>query len=398
MAKLPDLPLETLLDIIDWSLHSWGHPYDRFLQLNNLSLVCRYFHDITAPIIFRKYRLQLREAPRKLGAPDPTCFLTGTSLLTWNQVGVRARLAHLRKNAVFVRELRIVDWGQSLGKVCLGVEAGPGPFDPALLLDTLDALYDVTSVVFEATKQFHGSTHLPVELWHWLSRVNPANVSFDGSFAFPPALGPLPSVRSLSLRASGDMARVVEVSLRHVPSGRVYMAWLTPLQVVRPALLEISVKATDQKDPCFKNTFRPYPSLKQLDIRFRHYGDWIPCSYFDFTTYPEDARVAIHMKVPDTETYIEAPGAWAATEEHLKRVFVDDFEKLDVQSRRLGVRDLHLPQTDGDKEAVLGFEQAVLAAMPEHQLLNGPIDAAFWNSLDALFAKVYTQTFEALAA
>jgi len=63
----------------------------------------------------------------------------------------------------------------------------------------------------------------------------------------------------------------------------------------------------------------------------------------------------------------------------------------------VAVRDLHLPETDEDKEAVLGFEQAVLAALPDHQL-NGPIDAAFWNSLDALFTKVYTQTFEALAA
>lgn len=119
------------------------------------------------------------------------------------------------------------------------------------------------------------------------------------------------------------------------------------------------------------------------------------------------------MKVPDTETYIEAPGAWAATEEHLKRVFVDDFAKLDVRrddgsdtfviarpppGRAVGVRDLRLQEMDEDKEAVLGFEQAVLAAMPDQQLLNGPIDAAFWNNLDALFAKVYTQTIEALAA
>ena len=46
---------------------------------------------------------------------------------------------------------------------------------------------------------------------------------------------------------------------------------------------------------------------------------------------------------------------------------------------------------------MLGFEQAVLAALPDHQLLrvNGPIGAAFWNGLDALFAKVYTQTFGA---
>ncbi len=172
--------------------------------------------------------------------------------------------------------------------------------------------------------------------------------------------------------------------------------------------------------------------MKQLDIRLQHYGDWIPFGYFDFTTYPEDARLVIQMEVPDTETYIEAPvsvacpvrvaasdqsmasqGAWAATEEHLKRAFVDDFAKLDVRrddgsdtfvisrpppGRVVGVRDLHLPETDEDKEAVLGFEQAVLAALPDHHLLNGPIGVAFWNSLDALFTKVYTQTFEALDA
>ncbi|KAI9449271.1 hypothetical protein BJY52DRAFT_1227856 [Lactarius psammicola] len=297
--------------------------------------------------------LSLVSSPRKLGAPDPTCFLTGTSLLTWNQVGVHARLAHLRNNAGFVRELRIVDWGQSLGKVCLGVEPGPAPFDP----------------------------------------TSPANVSFDGSFTFPSALEPLPSVRSLSLRASDEAVRVVEA--------------------VRPELLDISLEATDQKGYCFKDVFRPYPSLKQLDIRFGYYGDWIPCGYFDFTTYPEDARIAIQMKVPDCETYIEAPGAWAATEKHLKRVFVDDFAKLDVRrddgsdtfvisrpapGRVVGVRDLHLLERDEDKEAVLGFEQAVLAALPNQQLLDGPIDAGFWDRLDGLFAKVYTQTFEALAA
>ncbi|KAF8264540.1 hypothetical protein EI94DRAFT_1805702 [Lactarius quietus] len=395
MAKLPDLPLETLLEIIEWSLQSWGHPYDRFLQLNNLSLVCRHFHDVTAPIIFRKYKLQLREAPRKLGGPDPTCFLTGTSLLTWNEVGVRARLAHLRKNSVFVRELRLVDWGQSLGRVCLGAEPGPAPFDPAfmpLLFETLDALTDVTSVVFEATKQFHRCTYFPIELWHWLSRVNPAHVSFDGVFAFPSVLEPSHFVRSMSIRASVETARVVEA--------------------VRPALLDITIQATDQKDHCFKDFFQPYPSLKQLDIRLKYYGDWIPYDYFDFTAYPEDVGLTIHMKVTDTEIYIEAPGAWVATEEYLKRAFVDDFAKLDVRrddgsdtfiisrplpGRVVGIRDLHLPETDEDKEMVLGFEQAVLAALPDHQLSNGPIDAAFWDSLDALFTKVYTEAFEGLA-
>jgi hypothetical protein len=68
-----------------------------------------------------------------------------------------------------------------------------------------------------------------------------------------------------------------------------------------------------------------------------------------------------------------------------------------LPGQAVGIRDLHLPETDEDKEMVLGFEQAVLAALPDHQLSNGPIDAAFWDSLDALFTKVYTETFEVLA-
>ncbi|KAH8991417.1 hypothetical protein EDB86DRAFT_2830795 [Lactarius hatsudake] len=56
----------------------------------------------------------------------------------------------------------------------------------------------------------------------------------------------------------------------------------------------------------------------------------------------------IQMKVPDTETYIEAPGARAATEEHLK--FVDGVTKQVV-----GVRD-HLQEMDEDRRAVLGFK------------------------------------------
>ncbi|KAI0300006.1 hypothetical protein B0F90DRAFT_569163 [Multifurca ochricompacta] len=216
MAKFSDLPLETLLDIIEWSLQSCGHPYDHFLQLNNLSLVCKYFHDITAPKIFRRYRLQLREASQKLGAPDPTCFLTLSPLLTWNQVGVDARLAHLRKNAAFVRDLRIIDWGQSFGRVYFGFEPGPAPFDPTLmpvLLDTLFTLTGVVSVTFEATKQDHRCTQFPVELWHWLSQIKPAKLSFDGWFSFPPSLEPLHSVQSMSLWIDFEAARVIDVSL-----------------------------------------------------------------------------------------------------------------------------------------------------------------------------------------
>lgn len=240
MAKLPNFPLETLLEIIEWSLQSWGHSYDRFLQLNNLSLVSRYFHNVTLPIIFRNYRLQLREAPRTIGGADPTCFLTNTSLLTWNEVGIHARLAHLRKNAVHIRELRIIDWGQSLGKVFLGAEPGPEPFDDPefmpLLLDTLDALTGVTSVVFEATKQFHRVTPFPIELWHWLSRrVYPMNVSFDGLFAFPSRLVPLPSVRSMSLRASGEAARAVQVRLHALEVRRTLFD-----TVIRPCVLRTS--------------------------------------------------------------------------------------------------------------------------------------------------------------
>ena len=71
--------------------------------------------------------------------------------------------------------------------------------------------------------------------------------------------------------------------------------------------LNISLEATDQKTHCFKDILQPYPSLKRLDIGFRCYSDSIPCGYFDFTNYPKDVRLAIQARVPDTETYIEAP-------------------------------------------------------------------------------------------
>jgi hypothetical protein len=109
------------------------------------------------------------------------------------------------------------------------------------------------------------------------------------------------------------------------------------------------------------------------------------------------------MVVKDVESYIEAPvsviwtnaqrsspaliclflraqHAWAETQHHLKEMFVDDFTKLDVRrddgsdtiviSRPLpgqpgGVRELHIPGRDEDKDTVLAFEQAVLAALSE---------------------------------
>jgi len=75
------------------------------------------------------------------------------------------------------------------------------------------------------------------------------------------------------------------------------------------------------------------------------------------------------------------------------------------------VRALNLPKNDHDdvdeenRETVLAFEQAVLAALPESEpesdrgpLAAGPIidAAAFWVNLDGVFATVYSQTFEAL--
>jgi len=44
-----------------------------------------------------------------------------------------------------------------------------------------------------------------------------------------------------------------------------------------------------------------------MDIKFCYYGDRLPCGYFDFMSYPEDAGLSIQVKVPDAETYIEAP-------------------------------------------------------------------------------------------
>ncbi|KAI9449276.1 hypothetical protein BJY52DRAFT_1420056 [Lactarius psammicola] len=229
MAKLPDLPLEALLGVIEWSLQSWGDLYSQFLWLSNLSLVYIYVKPHT-------------------NLASPTYLFS-----RW--------------------------------------------YIPP------DVERSTTSVVFEAMKEFHRCPRFPFELWHWPSRANPASVTSDRPFVLPSVLEPLTSPP----RTNGEAAR----------------SW-----------------------------------------RFCYFGDCILCGYFDFTTYLEDTGLAIRMK-----------GAWAVTEEHLRRVFVDDLTKFDV--RRDGIRDLHPQETDEDKEVVLGFERAVVAALPDHRLLNCSINAAF---------------------
>jgi hypothetical protein len=192
--------------------------------MNNFSLVCKYLYDIMAPKIFRTYRLRLRErCETKANAETDRsrCFLTGTPLSTWNEVGFDARLEHLRKKAMFVRELRIVDHGQPITNFEHGGDSAeeqnrpaPRSFDPSLvpaLLETLKTLSGVASVALEGAQTFFPTTHLPEELWRWLSRLEPEKVSFDGFFAFPSSLERLPSVRSLSLMMSHEASRVLEV-------------------------------------------------------------------------------------------------------------------------------------------------------------------------------------------
>jgi len=222
MAKFCDLPLEILLDIIERALDTSQTRHFRFCQMNNLSLVCKYLSDIMAPKIFRTYRLRLRErceTKTKAKTDRSRCFLTGTSLSTWNEVGFDARLEHLRKKANFVRELRIVDHGQPITIFELGGDGAeaqnrPAPFDSSLvpaLLETLNTLSGVVSVALEGTQTFFPTTRLPEELWHWLSRLKPEKVSFEGFFAFPRSLERLPSVRSLSLFMSIEASRVLKV-------------------------------------------------------------------------------------------------------------------------------------------------------------------------------------------
>jgi hypothetical protein len=222
MAKFCDLPLEILLDIIERALDTSQTRHIRYCQMNNLSLVCKYLNAIMTPKIFRTYRLRLRERcePKADAKTDRSrCFLTGTSLSTWNEAGFDARLEHLRQKANFVRELRMVDHGQPIIIFELGGDGAeaqncPAPFDSGLvpaLLETLNTLSGVVSVAFEGTQTFFPTTHLPEELWHWLSRIKPEKVSFDGFFSFPRSLERLPSVRSLSLMMSKEASRVLEV-------------------------------------------------------------------------------------------------------------------------------------------------------------------------------------------
>lgn len=236
MVKLCDLPLEILLEITERATEPTKDSDSRRRStIGNLSLVCRYLNGVAARKLFRTYRLQLREKDDSelsgaRTAAGPTCFLTGLSLLELHPDGVdlRARLAHLRKKAAFVREIRIVDYGQPPAVYRAGCAhlkegdrpppppAGGAPFDLALMMPTLiealDTLDGVTSVVFESTDVFRPSVRLPDELWRWLSRRKPGKVSFDGYFAFPDSLGWLPPVGSMSLVMNEEASRVLEVS------------------------------------------------------------------------------------------------------------------------------------------------------------------------------------------
>ena len=236
MIKFCDLPLEILLDIVDRAAESTttkDPPSRAHDSIRCLSLVCRYLNGVTARKLFRTYRLQLREKEdldSDSGARVPTCFLTGRSLLEWHRDGVEARLGHLRTKAAFVRELRIVDYGRPAGSAvyyrtgsAAYLKEGDRPFDlssplvvvlPALV-ETLDTLDRVTSVVFETTDVSRPPARLPDELWRWLSRCRPGKVSFDGYFAFPDPLGWLPPVvGSMSLVMNEEASRVLQVKSR----------------------------------------------------------------------------------------------------------------------------------------------------------------------------------------
>ncbi|KAH9161007.1 hypothetical protein EDB89DRAFT_1914145 [Lactarius sanguifluus] len=252
MVKLPDLPpLDSLLDIIELSLQSWGHPYDRFLQFNSLFPVCRHYPPLPIGFNFVK--------PRASSAPHHIYFLASTSLLTWREVGIHARLVYLWKDTAFVRELRMSTGGAS--------------------------------------------------------RWAPRRQAGTGT------------IRPSAYACAGRHPRAL--ALRSV------------VQVVK------------------------LPGSQSWTLHY--YGDWIPCGYFDFATCPEDTTLAIQMKVPDTETYIEAPGARAAIEECLSttlRSWSDTFAiPRPPPGQVVGVHDLHLQEVDEDKRVVPGFEPAVLAAL-----------------------------------
>lgn len=244
MVKFCDLPPEILLDIVERVPGS----------ISSLSLACRYLNGVTARRLFQTYRLQLRERRKDdsaegavrvragVGVGVPRCFLTGRSLLALHRDGVdaRLRLEHLCKKAAIVRELRIVDYGQPshepdvhsgchraassaayrnavFGRSRGAAAAAAAPFDITALLpalvETLDALERITSVVFETTDRTRPPARLPDELWQWLSRCKPGKVSFEGYFAFPDPFGWLPPVvGSMSLVMNEEASRVLKVS------------------------------------------------------------------------------------------------------------------------------------------------------------------------------------------
>ncbi|KAH9051126.1 hypothetical protein EDB83DRAFT_2522211 [Lactarius deliciosus] len=287
MVKLPDLPLDTLLDIIDLSLQSWGRPYDRFLQFNSLSPL----PSTTSPLPSSSVAIGFNPVkPHASSAPRP--YLFSHQHTPADVEGNR----HSRPSGVPLEGRRIrsrASNSQQLGPVAmpLGVKPGPAPLNPVfmpVLVDSLDALANV--IIFEAAKQFQRRTRYPVGQ-------------------------ALALRRSMSLLASGEATRIVE----------------------RLCILP----------PIFK------PRIRRLTVS-KIFSD--PTSISRRIQKTPDSQ--IQMKVPDTETYIEAPGAWAATEEHLKyllttlRSWSDTFAISrpppgQVVGVRASVRDLHLQEVLG---------------------------------------------------
>ncbi|KAI0263598.1 hypothetical protein BC834DRAFT_971281 [Gloeopeniophorella convolvens] len=306
--SLCGLPVEIILHVL--SLLPDDNEIERRGALNNFSLASRHLYLIATREVFRKYTLVLRRS--ELVRKRPCCPLTGAFLDVWDDHGVRARLGHLRSKARYVRDLRIVDVGQSRVAKYRRSSPGPAAFAPEflpLLMSTLRSLKGVAAVSFE-TERYDASlvpVVFPVPLWIWLIDARLRTVSFLGDFEFPDDLQPPWSIRDLTV----------------IP-----YTWTAQKMVenVRPPFLKFDYTwlRTGPATP-----FVPYPTLKAINIRVSFYT-FVPNGHlFDFRSVPQvDVQVTIDAMPDYSSTPFGDPLEIRPTAPLW--LFADDPSKLEV--------------------------------------------------------------------
>ncbi|KAH9949412.1 hypothetical protein B0H21DRAFT_889854 [Amylocystis lapponica] len=157
MAKITSLPTETLTAIA-----ALVKGRNRFNSLYPLSRTCTLLNEICAEFIFCEYELVVRKVTYR-----GDMFQDHQHMHEWSNRAVKARLAHFRKKAPFVRELVLIDHSY---------RDQPHEFLPdrmlSALLRSLKTARRITHVTLQSVPPGHRPPDLEVELplpiWDWI--------------------------------------------------------------------------------------------------------------------------------------------------------------------------------------------------------------------------------------